>query len=68
MKATVVLEIEVYDSNYNNIHGDDAVSPVTEGVLSQFIEDELGWAFASFSNVNFKSKTITDKTVKDPNG
>lgn len=68
MKATVVLEVEVYDENYNNMHGTDAVSPVTEDVLSQFIEDELGWAFASFAAVNFKSKTITDNTVKDQNG
>ena len=62
MKATVTLEVEVYDEQFRDLMG----SEPNEDALAQFISDELGWSFSSFYGVKITNKTITDKTIKAP--
>lgn len=62
MKAKVTLEVEVYDVDLVRTLGEEE-EPITENRLEQYIADELGWAFASFSNVDLKSIQVTDKKV-----
>jgi len=62
MKVKVVLEVEVYDTDYLNTHGEET-QPISQSMLHQYVNEELGLAFSSFSNVNLQSSTIVDGTV-----